>query len=304
MQDLIIIGSGPSGMTAALYALRSNLKVTLIEKGLPGGQMNNTLEIENYPGYESILGPELSEKMFEPLDKLGVNFVFGEVTKLTKENNTFKVYLSDEVLESKSVIIATGAKHRLLNIKGEEELSGRGVSYCAVCDGAFFKGEDLVLVGGGDSAVEETLYLSKLAKSVTIIHRRDQLRAQKILQEKAFNNDKIKFIWDSVVEEIKGENKVNSVVLKNVKTNEVSTLETAGVFIYVGLDPINDFAKELNITNEEGWIETQENLETSISGLFAVGDIRNKKLRQVTTAVGDGVLAAQSAYEYLEELNG
>ena len=240
MYDTIIIGAGPAGITAALYAARSNLKVALIERGIPGGQMNNTSDIENYPGYTNISGPELAEKMFEPLENLGVEHLFGAVEKIEQQGTIKKVYTEDDVFESRTLIIATGAFHRHLGVPGEEELNSRGVSYCAVCDGAFFRDEDLLVVGGGDSAVEEAVFLTRFAKTVTIIHRRNELRAQKLLQDRAFANEKIHFIWDSVVQEIKGDNRVQSVVVENVKTGEVSEHEFGGVFIYVGLDPVSE----------------------------------------------------------------
>ncbi|WP_192803094.1 NAD(P)/FAD-dependent oxidoreductase, partial [Streptococcus agalactiae] len=204
MYDTLIIGSGPGGMTAALYAARSNLKVGLIEQGAPGGQMNNTAEIENYPGYDHISGPELSMKMYEPLEKFEVEHIYGIVQRVENDGDVKRVITEDESYEAKTVILATGAKNSLLGVPGEEEYTSRGVSYCAVCDGAFFRDQDLLVVGGGDSAVEEAVFLTQFAKSVTIIHRRDQLRAQKVLQDRAFANEKIKFVWDSVVKEIKG----------------------------------------------------------------------------------------------------
>ena len=221
MFDTVIIGAGPAGMTAALYAARSNLKVALIERGIPGGQMNNTSDIENYPGYANISGPDLAEKMFEPLENLGVEHLFGQVERIEDHGATKKIVTDDGEFEAKTVVIATGSNHRSLNVPGEEELNSRGVSYCAVCDGAFFRDEDLLVVGGGDSAVEEAVFLTQFAKTVTIAHRRDQLRAQKVLQDRAFANDKIHFAWNTVVEEIKGEQKVTSVLLKDVKTGEV-----------------------------------------------------------------------------------
>lgn len=214
MFDTVIIGAGPAGMTAALYAARSNLKVALIERGIPGGQMNNTSDIENYPGYANISGPDLAEKMFEPLENLGVEHLFGQVERIEDHGATKKIVTDDGEFEAKTVVIATGSNHRSLNVPGEEELNSRGVSYCAVCDGAFFRDEDLLVVGGGDSAVEEAVFLTQFAKTVTIAHRRDQLRAQKVLQDRAFANDKIHFAWNTVVEEIKGEQKVTSVLLK------------------------------------------------------------------------------------------
>lgn len=303
MYDTIIIGAGPAGMTAALYAARSNLKVALIEGGLPGGQMNNTSDIENYPGYANISGPELAEKMFEPLENLGVEHLYGFVENIENHGDIKKVITDDQEFETRTVIVATGSKHRLLGVPGEEELNSRGVSYCAVCDGAFFRDQDLLVVGGGDSAVEEAIFLTQFAKTVTIVHRRDELRAQKVLQDRAFANEKINFIWDSVVKEIKGENRVESVVIENVKTNQVTEHAFGGVFIYVGLDPVSDFTKDLQIQDESGWIVTDDHMKTRVAGVFAVGDVRQKDLRQVTTAVGDGAIAGQEAYKYITEHN-
>ena len=305
MYDTLIIGSGPAGMTAAIYAARSNLKVGLLERGIYGGQMNNTAEIENYPGYEMISGPELAEKMYEPLDKFGVEHLFGQVVEVQVEGTVKKIITEDGSFEAKSVILAMGAQHRPLGVPGEAEFNSRGVSYCAVCDGAFFRGQDLLVVGGGDSAVEEAIFLTQFAKSVTIIHRRDELRAQKIIQERAFANDKIHFFWDSVVTEIKGdERKVQSVEIKNLKTGEKSEHTFGAVFIYVGLDPMSEAVANLGITDEQGWVVTNDRMETSQPGIFAVGDLRQKQLRQITTAVGDGAIAGQQAYHYLTELEG
>ena len=302
MYDTIIIGAGPAGMTAALYAARSNLKVALLERGIPGGQMNNTADIENYPGYANISGPELAEKMFEPLENLGVEHLFGLVEKIEDRGDFKEIITEDEHFEAKTVIIASGANHRHLGVPGEEDYNSRGVSYCAVCDGAFFRDEDLLVVGGGDSAVEEAIFLTRFAKSVTIVHRRDELRAQKVLQDRAFANEKIRFVWDSVVESIHGdERKVTGVTFKNVKTGEVSQAEFGGIFIYVGLDPVSEFATDLGITDEAGWILTDHQMKTSVAGIYAVGDVRQKDLRQITTAVGDGAIASQEAYKYLTE---
>ena len=289
-------------MTAALYAARSNLKVALLERGIPGGQMNNTADIENYPGYANISGPELAEKMFEPLENLGVEHLFGLVEKIEDRGDFKEIITEDERFEAKTVIIASGANHRHLGVPGEEDYNSRGVSYCAVCDGAFFRDEDLLVVGGGDSAVEEAIFLTRFAKSVTIVHRRDELRAQKVLQDRAFANEKIRFVWDSVVESIHGdERKVTGVTFKNVKTGEVSQAEFGGIFIYVGLDPVSEFAADLGITDEAGWILTDHQMKTSVAGIYAVGDVRQKDLRQITTAVGDGAIASQEAYKYLTE---
>ncbi|GAB1376504.1 MULTISPECIES: thioredoxin-disulfide reductase [Lactococcus] len=299
--DVVVIGAGPAGMTAAMYSARSEMKTLLLERGVPGGQMNNTAEIENYPGYGQIMGPELSMKMYEPLADLGVENAYGFVTSIVDNGATKTINTEEEVFETKSIIIATGANHRKLGVPGEEEYGARGVSYCAVCDGAFFRDQDILVVGGGDSAVEEAIFLTRFGKTVTIMHRRDELRAQKIIQERAFANDKIKFIWDSVLEEIKGdERKIESVRYKNVKTGEVTEANFGGLFIYVGLDAVSEFARDLGITDEEGWIITDATMKTSIPGIFAVGDVRKKDFRQITTAVGDGAQAAQEAYKYVE----
>lgn len=303
MYDTLIIGSGPAGMTAALYAARSNLKVGIIEQGAPGGQMNNTSEIENYPGYDNISGPELSMKMYEPLEKFSVEHIYGIVQKVEDAGEVKRVITDDSTYEAKTVIIATGAKYKLLNVKGEDEFTSRGVSYCAVCDGAFFRNQDLLVVGGGDSAVEEAIYLTQFAKSVTIVHRRDELRAQKILQDRAFANNKISFIWDSVVEEIQGNNiKVSNVLIKNVKTGQITNHDFGGVFIYVGMIPVSSMASDLGICDQDGWILTDDQMKTSRPGIFAIGDVRQKNLRQITTAVGEGAIAGQGVYHYIENM--
>ena len=230
MYDTIVIGAGPAGMTAALYAARANLKVATLEQGAPGGQMNNTSDIENYPGFESISGPELSMKMFEPLEKLGVENLYGIVSGIEDKGDYKVVKTGDEEYQTKTVIIATGAKHRHIGVAGEEEYNSRGVSYCAVCDGAFFRGQHVIVVGGGDSAVEEATYLAGLADHVTIVHRRDKLRAQQILQDRAFANEKISFVWNSEVEEILGDDKkVTGVRVRNNQTDETSEIDAAGV---------------------------------------------------------------------------
>lgn len=300
MYDTIIIGAGPAGMTAALYAARSNLKVAILEQGAPGGQMNNTADVENYPGFERISGPELAMKMFEPLEKFGVEHLYGIVTQI-EDKGDYKVIRADEqVYKTKTLIIATGAKHRQIGVPGEETYNSRGVSYCAVCDGAFFRNQDLLVVGGGDSAIEEGLFLTRFANSVTIVHRRDQLRAQKILQERAFAHEKVSFIWDSAVEAIKGNDmKVTNVDIRNLKTNQVTNHAFGGVFVYVGLDPVSDFFRDLKITDDEGWVVTDDRMRTAIPGIFAIGDIRQNQLRQITTAVGNGAIAGQEAYHYI-----
>ena len=298
--DVIVIGAGPSGMTAALYASRANLKVALIEQGVPGGQMNNTSDIENYPGFSHISGADLAMNMFEPLESLGVEYLYGLVASVEEQDDLKVVYTDEEVYKTKTVIIATGAKHRHLNVEGEEEYNSHGVSYCAVCDGAFFKDEEVLVVGGGDSAVEEAIYLTQFAKKVTIVHRRDELRAQQLIQERAFKNNKIDFLWNTVVESINGNgNSVTDVEVSNVITGKKSNLKTNPLFIYVLFNPVSDYVRNLGITDNNGWVITDDKMNTSISGVFAIGDVRQKELRQITTAVGDGAIAGIEAYNYI-----
>ena len=303
LYDVVIAGAGPAGMTAAVYASRANLDTLMIEKGIPGGQVANTEDVENYPGFDHILGPDLSNKMFEHAKKFGAEYAYGNISGVEDHGDYKVVIAGDKQYKTRTLIIATGAEHKKIGIPGEEELAGRGVSYCAVCDGAFFKDKELVVIGGGDSAVEEGIYLTKFAKKVTIIHRRDELRAQKIIQDRAFDNDKIEFIWDTEAEAINGpDGKVSSLSLLNRKTNEKSTFETNGVFIYIGTIPLSEPFKSLGITNEEGYIPTNADMETEIPGVYAAGDIREKKLRQIVTATGDGSIAAETAQAYIEEL--
>jgi len=290
-------------MTAAVYTSRANMSTLMLERGIPGGQMANTEEIENYPGFGSILGPDLSTKMFEHAQQFGAEYAYGEIKEIRDEEPYKRVIAGDKEYLTKSVIVATGAEHRLLGAPGEKELSGRGVSYCAVCDGAFFRNKELVVVGGGDSAVEEAVFLTRFASKVTIVHRRDQFRAQKILQKRAFENEKIEVIWDSAVKEIRGEGKVQSVLLENTKTGEQSELSTDGVFIYVGMDPLTESVRPLGITNDAGYVLTDEKMYTKVKGVFAAGDVREKLLRQVVTATGDGSIAAQSAQHFVEALD-
>ncbi len=301
--DVIVIGAGPGGLTAGLYASRANLSVLILDRGIYGGQMNNTAEVENYPGFKSTLGPDLAEKMYQGATQFGAEYAYGSVEKVEVNGDLKQVITDSETYEAPVVIIATGSQYRKLGVEGEVEYAGRGVSYCAVCDGAFFKDQPLAVIGGGDSAVEEGGYLAKLASNVNIIHRRDQLRAQKILQERAFANDKIDFTWDTVVTKINGDGqKVTSVSTHNKKTGEDGELKVNGVFIYVGVIPLSEPFKELGITDEQGWIKTDELMQTSLPGVYAIGDVRAKELRQITTAVGDGSIAGQQAFNYLESL--
>lgn len=304
MYDVIIIGAGPGGMTAALYASRSDLSVLVIERGAPGGQLMNTSDVENYPGFDTITGPDLALRMYDNSSNFGAKHTYGNVTKIENEGLVKKVYCEEDVYEAKTVIIASGSDHRKMGVPGEEEYAGRGVSYCAVCDGAFFKDRHLYVIGGGDSAVEEGMYLTQFASKVTIVHRRDELRAQKILQDRAFKNDKIDFLWNKVPVEFSGdERKVTKITLKDTKTEEISEVSADGVFIYIGLDPLTEPFKNLGITNEEGWVVTNNHMETSIPGIYAIGDVRDTVLRQIATAVGDGSIAGQEVYKYITSLD-
>ncbi|MBS4178414.1 thioredoxin-disulfide reductase [Lederbergia citrea] len=303
LYDVIIIGAGPAGMTAAVYTSRANLSTLMIERGVPGGQMANTEDVENYPGFDHILGPELSTKMFDHAKKFGAEYAYGDIKEVVDGEEFKTVKAGNKEYKARAVIITTGAEYRKMGIPGENDLTGRGVSYCAVCDGAFFKGKELVVVGGGDSAVEEGVFLTRFAEKVTIVHRRDELRAQKILQDRAFANEKVDFIWNHTVKEINGESgKVGSVTLVSTENGEEKNFKTDGVFIYIGMDPLTEPFAQLGITNEAGYIETNENMETRVPGIFAAGDVRDKLLRQIVTATGDGSIAAQSAQIYIENL--
>lgn len=301
--DVIIIGAGPAGMTAAVYTSRANLSTLMLERGIPGGQMANTEDVENYPGYESILGPDLSNKMFEHAKKFGAEYAYGDVKEIIDGKEYKTIIAGKKEYKARAIIVASGAEYKKIGVPGEAELGGRGVSYCAVCDGAFFKGKELVVIGGGDSAVEEGVFLTRFASKVTIVHRRDTLRAQKILQDRAFQNEKVDFIWNHTIKEINDENgKVGSVTLVDVNSGEEKEVKTDGVFVYIGMLPLSKPFVELGITNENGYLETNERMETKVPGIFAAGDVREKMLRQIVTATGDGSIAAQSAQHYVEEL--
>ncbi len=304
MYDIIIIGGGPAGLTAGLYTSRARLKSLLIEKGFTGGQVMTTEWIENYPGFEDgISGAELSQKMEKQATKFGLEIMQGSVTSAVMNGKTKKVILEDGTeYEAKSIILATGSNPRPLKINGEEEFRGRGVSYCATCDGAFFRESELAVIGGGDSAVEEGIFLTKFAKKVYIVHRRDELRATKVVQERAFENPKIEMVWDSVPEEIVGDaTGVTTLKIKNVKTDEISELNVQGVFIYIGYNPNIDPVKDIISVNDSDYVVADENMATSGNGIFVAGDVRAKPLKQIATAVGDGATAAISAEKYIEE---
>ncbi|MDP1808486.1 MAG: thioredoxin-disulfide reductase [Actinomycetota bacterium] len=298
--DLIIIGGGPGGLTAAIYALRAKLDLLLIEKTGIGGQIALSDVVENYPGTAPISGVELMAKFEEQAKAFGLEIEYTEVQGVRDGGDHRVVSTTAGELRTKAVIIASGAKPRRLDVPGEVEYTGRGVSYCATCDGFFFRGKDVVVVGGGDTAVKEALFLAKMVNKIELVHRRDALRAEKIIQEKALNDPKIEFHWDSVVTEVTGDKTVSGVTVKNVKTDAVMELAVAGVFVFVGILPNSDFVD--CDKDEAGFIKTDEHMRTSIPGVFAAGDVRTTVLRQVATAVGDGAIAAYAAGEFLANL--
>ena len=299
--DTIILGGGPAGLSAAIYASRGAVSTAVIDTNMLGGQPSNYLELENYPGFQVIGGFDLMEKFEEHADKFGVHkFPMQEIQSVDLKN---KIVTTNEYeFRAKTIIIATGAQPMKLGVSGEKEFVGRGVSYCAVCDGAFYKNKVVAVVGGGNAAVEEAVYLTKFADKVYVIHRRDELRADKIVQERAFKNEKIEFIWNSVVKEIKGDNLVNAVVLENVKTKEISNLPVNGVFPYIGMSPNAELFTGQIEQDSRGFIVTDETMAASLPGVFAVGDVRTTPLRQVITAASDGAVGAVYAVKYLETL--
>ncbi|HEX21124.1 MAG TPA: thioredoxin-disulfide reductase [Actinobacteria bacterium] len=301
MKDLIIVGAGPAGFTAAIYGLRAKLDLFMLEKTGPGGQIALSDVIENYPGYSSISGLELMQKFEEHAKKFGLEIQSSEVTGVEDRGDYKLVKTTSGDIETKAVIICSGAKPRKLDVPGEKEFTGRGVSYCATCDGFFFKGKDVVTVGGGDTAVKESLFLTKMVNKVFLVHRRDALRAEKIIQEKALTSPKINIKWDAVVTEIKGNTKVEGVAIKNVKTGAEEVLPVQGIFIFVGIVPNTGF---LNLVDkdEAGFVKVNKKMETNIPGIFAAGDCRDTPLRQVVTAVGDAAIAVTSAETYIERL--
>ena len=303
-RELVIIGAGPAGLTSAIYGRRAGLDVLLLEKGIPGGQINITDEIENWPGVIHSSGSELGVSFRKHAEHFKTEFRDCTVSGIEIRNGS-KIVITDKgEVEAEAIILATGASFRKLGCKGEAEFTGGGVSYCAVCDAAFFEDETIAVVGGGNVAVEEAGYLTRFASKVYIIHRRDEFRADRLAIEQALSNPKIEPIWNSVVESIEGEGLVEKLVLKNVKTGEVSDLPVAGVFIFVGTEPnVSYLGEPGSVVNQTrgGWIDTNDKMETSVEGIFAAGDIREKYLRQVVTAAGDGAVASMAAYSYITE---
>lgn len=303
--DVAILGGGPAGLTAAIYASRARLKTVLIERAYRGGQVAMCEKVENFPGFAgSSSGYELCTAMAEQVDKFGAETKNLDVVELDLTSSPKVLHTAEgEKIEAKTVILSLGATPRKLGVPGEMEFIGRGVSYCAVCDAAFFKDKKLIVVGGGDTAVEDSHFLTRYASSVSIIHRRDKLRAQRILQERALANPSIKVHWNSVVKSIGGKDSVEHVVLQNVHTNEETHVPVDGVFVLIGLDPNTKILNGAITLNEAGYILTDEDMRTNIPGVFAAGDVRHKMLRQIVTACADGAIAATAAEKYVEELN-
>jgi len=303
MEDLIIIGGGPAGLTAGLYAARSRLKTLLLEKLSPGGQVLLTDTVENYPGFpDGISGFELMDLMRRQAENFGLTIQNQEVIRLHLSPEMKEVVTEKGTLESRSLILTTGAMPRKLAIEGEERLTGKGVSYCATCDGPFYRDREVAVIGGGDTAVEEALYLTRFARKVHLVHRRNALRATKLLQERALAQQKIAFVWDTIPLRILGEAGVEEIELKHVKSGDLSRLRVDGVFVFVGYDPNNDLLKGLLELDSYGFVVTDNDLKTSVPGVFAAGDIRSKLLRQISTAVGEGATAAFAAERYLENV--
>lgn len=304
-KELVIIGGGPAGYAAGLYAARADINAVLFERGMPGGQAASTEWIENYPGFPGgIGGLDLALKMDEQARSFGLEIVNADVEKLERQGDVFVVHTGQEPIKTKAVILATGAKPQFLGVEGESKFHGRGVSYCATCDGAFFRDKTVAVVGGGDAAVEEALFLTKFAGKVYIIHRRSELRATKLIQKRAMANPKIDFLWYSVVDRVLGEDKVDAVRIKDVRTGEMKDVPVDGVFVYVGTRANSDLVKDLVESDARGYIIANEKMETDIPGLYVAGDIRQKPLRQVVTAVADGAVAAMEVEKYLASVSG
>ncbi|AUF83835.1 thioredoxin-disulfide reductase [Mesoplasma syrphidae] len=302
--DVLIIGGGPAGMTAAVYTSRAGLNTVIVEKEAPGGKMIKTEMIENFPGHEAIMGPDLSIKMYAHATSFGTSFEFNEVVHVKKiSEGLFEIHLLNEkILYAKTVILATGTKENELGVPGEQRLYGKGVSYCAVCDGAFHKGKDVAVVGGGYSAVQEGMYLKKFVDTLYVIVRKDHFRTDIVAVEKLRSMSNVKFLMESVVEEIIGETKVEAIKVKDLVTGKTQELKVSAIFPYIGATPITQFVSDLKITDESGYVLANPKMRTSIEGLYVAGDVRDVPLRQIAIAVGDGAMAGQMAVEYLQNL--
>jgi thioredoxin reductase (NADPH) len=300
--DVIIIGSGPAGFTAGVYTSRAKLKTLLISGSLPGGQLMTTSEVENYPGFPNgIFGPELMMNMRQQAERFATTIIDDEVLKVDFKKRPFIISTHSETYEGRAVLLCTGASPRKLGIDGEQEFGGRGVSYCATCDGPFFKGEEIAVIGGGDTAIEEATFLTKFGKSVKIIHRRDFLRASKILQEKAFENSKIQFVWNNVVTRITGNKKIESIEVKNLTTGKTQNLSVGGLFVAIGHEPNTSIFKDQLELDDKGYVVLKENTRTSVEGVFAAGDVHDYRYRQAVTAAGFGCMAALDVEKWLSE---
>jgi thioredoxin reductase (NADPH) len=300
--DVVIIGAGPSGYTAGIYCSRAGYDTLILSGILPGGQLVNTTEVENYPGFEkAIMGPDLMIEMRRQTERMGTTIVDDECVNVDFRNNPFKILTGSEEYEGRAVIIATGANPRKLGLKGEQTFAGKGVSYCATCDGPFFRNLELVVVGGGDSAIEEATFLTKFATKIHLVHRRSELRASKIMQERAFSNEKIKFLWESEVVDIKGDQKMQQAVIKNIKTNEETILDVGGLFVAIGHVPNTRLFKNQIDMDDEGYIILKNKTHTNIEGVFAAGDVHDRSYRQAVTAAGFGCMAAIDVDKYLTE---
>ena len=304
LYDVIIIGSGPAGFTAGVYTSRAKLKTLIISGSLPGGQLMTTSEVENYPGFPNgIFGPELMMNMRQQAERFGTTVIDDEVLKVNFKNHPFLISTHSESFEGRAILLCTGASPRKLGINGEQEFGGRGVSYCATCDGPFFRGEEIAVIGGGDTAIEEATFLTKFGKSVKIIHRRDFLRASKILQEKAFENSKIQFIWNHVVTGISGNKKIESIDIKDLTTGKISNVSVGGLFVAIGHEPNTSIFKDQLELDDKGYVVLKENTRTSVEGVFAAGDVHDYRYRQAVTAAGFGCMAALDVEKWLSEKN-
>ncbi len=300
--DVVIIGAGPSGYTAGIYCSRAGYNTLILSGILPGGQLVNTTEVENYPGFDKgIMGPDLMIEMRKQTQRMGTTIVDDEVVNVDFRNSPFKILTGSEEYEGRAVIIATGANPRKLGLEGEQTFAGKGVSYCATCDGPFFRNQELIVAGGGDSAIEEATFLTKFATKIHLVHRRSELRASKVMQERAFNNEKIKFHWDSQVVDIKGDQKVQQAIIKNVKTNEETNLDVGGLFVAIGHEPNTKLFKNQIDLDDEGYIILKNKTHTNIDGVFAAGDVHDRSYRQAVTAAGFGCMAAIDVDKYLTE---
>ena len=300
--DIIIIGAGPAGMTASIYAKRAGMNLVMLEKGAPGGQMVNTFEIENYPGFDKIGGPELAMKMFEHTQAQGVKYEYGNIINIDKKDNIFELTLEDNnILKSKAIIVASGTTNNKLGIKNEDKFSSKGISWCAICDGSFYKDQEVAVIGGGNSALEESLYLANIVSKVYIIHRRDEFRADDTIQKRVLDNDKIEILYNYVPEEFIGDSELTGVKIKSTTSDDTKEIKVKGVFEYVGQSAITSMLNNFDVCDDRGYIIVNNMMETKVPGLYAAGDVCKKEFRQIATAISDGALAGQEASKYVKK---